>query len=185
MYQRQHPMPYKGDSIMIKLEDFKKKRKDKIDIIKDFFNNLEFVFDDQKFEKTMMLWEKDKSMEDSAFNKKFHYHIKNVTTLLHEKMKMDMNELKKYSVFKMIDGLKDNFKSKLKLLNVYQKDEMYKENINIQEAKDIIKEYFSKYMFMEDEYCIISNFYYLHLKHQLLFYQIVLVLFLLHQYDHK
>ena len=81
------------------------------------------------------------------FSKKFHYHIKNVTTLLHEKMKIDKNELKKYSVFKMIDGLKDNFKSKLKLLNIYQKDEMYKENILIQEAKDIIKEYFSKYMF--------------------------------------
>ena len=57
----------------------------------------------------------------------------------------------------MIDGLKDNFKSKLKLLNIYHKDEMYKENIR-DDAKKIIKEYFSKYMFMENEYCIISNF---------------------------
>tara|TARA_B110000003_G_scaffold23799_3_gene22779 strand:+ start:33293 stop:37771 length:4479 start_codon:yes stop_codon:yes gene_type:complete len=158
MYQRQHPMPYKANSFMIKLEDFKKKKGDKIDIIKEFFENLEFVFDEKKFENTIKLWEEDKKKLD-GFNKKFHYHIKNVTTLLNEKMKIDKDDLKRYSVFKMVDGLKDNFNSKLKLLNIYQKDDMYKENIGDKvKAKDIIKEYFSKYMFMDDEYCIISNF---------------------------
>ena len=157
MYQRQHPMPYKPNSIMIKLKDLKKKVKDKFDIVKEFFEHLEFVFDDNKFENTIKSWEEDKSKVDTSFSKKFHYQIKNVTTLLHEKMNMDKDELKKHSVFKMIDGLKDNFNSKLKLLNIYQKDDMYKENIR-DKAKAIIKEYFSKYIFMDDEYCIISNF---------------------------
>lgn len=156
IYQRQHPMPYKPNSFMIKLEDFKKKGKDKIDIIDEFFEHLEFVLDDNKFENTMKSWLKDKS-EEEVITKKFHYNVQNVITLLSEKMKMNRDELKKYSVFKMIDGLKDNFKSKLKLLNIYHKDEMYKENIR-DDAKKIIKEYFSKYMFMENEYCIISNF---------------------------
>lgn len=159
MYQRQHPMPYKANSFMIKLEDFKKKGEEKIDIIKEFFVNLEFVFDENKFENTIKSWEEDKKKVDESFKKKFHYHIKNVTTLLHEKMKIDKDDLKRYSVFKMIDGLKDNFNSKLKLLNVYQNDDMYKENIGDKvKVKGIIKEYFSKYMFMGDEYCIISNF---------------------------
>jgi len=157
MYQRQHPTPYKANSIMIKLEDFKKKGKDKTDIIKEFFEHLEFVLDDNKFENTIKSWLKDKSKEDNDFTKKFHYHVQNVITLLSEKMKMNKDELKKYSVFKMIDGLKDNFKSKLKLLNIYQNYGMYKENIK-EQTKSIIKEYFSKYMFMDDKYCIISNF---------------------------
>lgn len=157
MYQRQHPMPYKANSFMIKLEDFKKKGDEEIDIIKEFFENLEFIFDENKFKNTIKSWEEDKKKVDESFKKNFRYHIKNVTTLLHEKMNIDKDDLKRYSVFKMIDGLKDNFNSKLQLLNIYQKDDMYKENIG-DKAKGLIKEYFSKYMFMEDEYCIISNF---------------------------
>ena len=161
MYQRRHPQPYKPESLTIELNEFDKedKRKKK-DVISIFLQQLDYVFIDNKFEGDYNSWNNNPSIQDQNFSSKYFYYISFIISILNEYLGIPKEKLMKYSVERLIDNLNDNFKSKLFLLNNYKDDDFYKTNNESykENVKEIIGEYFEPYMFMNDRYCVISDF---------------------------
>jgi hypothetical protein len=142
MYQRKHPIPYKRGKMLIELNQIKKKEF-RPDIV------VEKLIDQLKY-----CW-KDVSQEDTTDDKIFYYHIPGIINYLLKYFPNEEDELRKFAAFKLIDTMKDNFKTKLHLLNQYTQDK-YKENDIIHK---VIGEYFNNYIFNDGvSYCVIPNF---------------------------
>ncbi len=161
MYQRRHPQQYKPENITFKLKELDEQDNEtKKDIISVFLKNLDYVFIDNKFEGDYNSWNNNPSLQDKNFSSKYFYYISFIISILNEYLGIPKDKLIKYSVERLIDNLNDNFKSKLFLLNNYKNDEFYKINNESykENVKQILAEYFEPYMFMNDRYCIISDF---------------------------
>jgi len=158
VHQRRQPLPYKPPTIIIPLNPLEKEEIMGDHFIDDLLEKLEFCFDDKKFINIYTAWNEDS--EDKNFNKKYHYHIPNIIHILHKHLDFDLNILKQLAAFKVIDNMKDNFNTKLFLLNNYKKDKMYKEKYKHykEQIKKAVDLYFKRYQFMDEKYCMITNF---------------------------
>jgi hypothetical protein len=127
---------------MIKLNQIKKKEFRPNIVVEKLIKQLEYCW-------------KNVSLEDKPDDKIFYYHIPGIIKYLLKYFPEDEDELRKFAAFKLIDTMKDNFKTKLHLLNQYTNGK-YERNGRI---NNVIGEYFNNYIFNVDvSYCVIPNF---------------------------
>ena len=159
MYQRKHPMPFKPKEIEFKIKNIEEEEIDTNTVISDLFERIDYCYKKNKFKDKYQEWLTDKSKQDINFMKKYEYLFANASHYLNKHLNIDLDELKKLMIFKLLDGVEDNYKTKLYLLNNKEKDELYKDYQEEykENLKSIINEYFDRYKF-SNNYYILSHF---------------------------
>ena len=159
MYQRKHPMPFKPKEIEFEIKNIEEEEIDTNTVINNLFERIDYCYKKDKFRDKYQEWLIDKSKQDINFMKKYEYLFANASYYLNKHLKIDLDELKKLMIFKLLDGVEDNYNTKLYLLNNKEKDELYKDYQEEykENLKSIINEYFDRYKF-SNNYYILSHF---------------------------